>query len=117
MHKDNINPDHYKQGDVECIDAIASALSPEEYRGYLRGQVFKYLWRLGKKDVPQQEVGKAGWYLDRLNKAYDDVDSTQFMNDLLNGVSYKDGLNLSDSLQESMEEDDLYKVGLTKAND
>jgi len=67
---DAINPSHYKQGDVECIDAIKSALSPEEYQGYLRGQCFKYLWRLGKKDDPNQELGKVGWYLNRLMETY-----------------------------------------------
>jgi len=67
---DAINPSHYKQGKVECIEGIEAALSPEEYRGYLRGQIFKYLWRLGKKDDPIQEIGKAGWYMNRLAETY-----------------------------------------------
>lgn len=66
---DNVNnPVHYTQGNVECIDAIESALSPEEFRGYLRGNIIKYAWRLGRKDDPIQEIGKIGWYANRLNK-------------------------------------------------
>lgn len=37
--------DHYTQGSVECIDAIRSALTPEEFRGYCKGQIIKYVWR------------------------------------------------------------------------
>jgi hypothetical protein len=44
-----ISPAHYTQGDIECIDAIRAQLSEEEWRGFLRGQVAKYTWRLGRK--------------------------------------------------------------------
>lgn len=60
--RDAINPDHYKQGDVECIDAIRSALTPEEFRGYCRGSALAYLWRMGRKDEMHQEANKAIWY-------------------------------------------------------
>jgi Protein of unknwon function (DUF3310) len=62
---DPINPDHYKQGDLECIDAIQSALSPEEYRGYLKGQIIKYVWREKHKNG-QEDVEKAAWYVEKL---------------------------------------------------
>ena len=55
-------PDHYTQGGVECIDAIRAQLSPEEWRGFLRGQVAKYNWRLGRKDALEQDVRKLRWY-------------------------------------------------------
>ena len=51
---------------MECIDAIESALSPEEYRGFLKGQVVKYVWRCRLKGAEHQDHAKAGWYLDRL---------------------------------------------------
>ena len=63
---DPINPSHYKAGEVECIDAIASALSPAEFRGYLRGQVMKYCWRLGLKDAAEQDARKLLWYAQML---------------------------------------------------
>jgi len=31
------NPPHYKQGKVECIEAIQSALTEEEFRVYCEG--------------------------------------------------------------------------------
>jgi hypothetical protein len=37
--------DHYRQGDIECIDAIRAALTDEEWRGYCKGNVLKYTWR------------------------------------------------------------------------
>jgi hypothetical protein len=55
-------PAHYNQGDVECIDAIRAQLSDEEWRGYLRGQVAKYNWRLGRKDALEQDARKLRWY-------------------------------------------------------
>ena len=59
---DPVNPPHY-QGDVECIDALRAALSPEEFRGYCRGSAIAYLWRLGRKDAPEQEARKAAWFV------------------------------------------------------
>lgn len=35
----------YSHGSVECIDAIKAALSPEEWRGFVKGNVLKYVWR------------------------------------------------------------------------
>lgn len=63
---DEINsPAHYKQGDIECIDAIESALTADEFRGYLKGNVIKYIWRERHKQQATA-VGKANWYLQRL---------------------------------------------------
>lgn len=64
--RDAINPGHYKQGDVECIDAIRAQLSDEEWRGYLRGQIAKYNWRLGLKDAAEQDAKKLLWYANLL---------------------------------------------------
>ena len=43
------SPSHYASSSIECIDAIRSQLSPEEFRGYLRGSIAKYNWRLTSK--------------------------------------------------------------------
>lgn len=40
---DAVNPDHYKQGNVECIDGLESALSPAEFEGFLKGNILKYV--------------------------------------------------------------------------
>lgn len=59
------HPAHYTQGGIECIDAIEAAMPPEAYRGYLEGNVIKYLWRHRLKGG-REDLRKAQWYLDRL---------------------------------------------------
>jgi len=59
-------PQHYASGGVECIDAMQAALSPSEFKGYLRGNAFKYIWRCEDKGNPEQDLAKAAWYLEKL---------------------------------------------------
>ena len=61
---DPINPSHYKQGGIECIDAIKAATG-DGFIGYVWGNVLKYLWRWPKKGGVD-DLKKARWYLDRL---------------------------------------------------
>ena len=58
-------PAHYTAGEIECIDAIKAALTPDEFRGYLKGNILKYVWRERHKGGVQS-LGKAEWYLGRL---------------------------------------------------
>jgi len=60
-------PSHYRQGGIECIEAIEAQLTPEEFRGYLKGNVAKYIWRERHKGG-HQSILKAQWYLDRLSE-------------------------------------------------
>lgn len=55
----------YNAGSIECIDAIQAALTPEEYRGFLKGNVLKYTWRERHKGG-EESLKKAQWYLARL---------------------------------------------------
>ena len=64
LQPDTINPSHYKQGDVECIDAIKSATG-DGFTGYLTGNILKYIWRWKHKNGIE-DLKKARWYLDRL---------------------------------------------------
>jgi hypothetical protein len=60
------HPLHYTQGDgIECIEAIQAALTPEEFRGYCKGNVLKYVWR-EKHKGSTESLQKAVWYLLRL---------------------------------------------------
>jgi hypothetical protein len=61
---DPINPFHYKQGGIECIEAIKAATG-DGFIGYVWGNVLKYLWRWPKKGGVD-DLKKARWYLDRL---------------------------------------------------
>jgi hypothetical protein len=58
-------PEHYAASSIECIEAIEAQLSPEEYKGFLKGNVAKYVWR-EKKKGGTESLRKARWYLDRL---------------------------------------------------
>ena len=58
------DPDHYK-GAVECIDAIKASMSQEAFRGYLKGNVQKYMWRHEKKGGIE-DLRKAQVYLNWL---------------------------------------------------
>ena len=60
-----ISPSHYQQGEVECIDAIRSALSKEEFEGYCRGAILKYCWRFRHKGGAE-DLEKAKVYMDWL---------------------------------------------------
>jgi hypothetical protein len=60
------SPPHYTAGGIEAIDAIEAALSDEGFRGALKANVLKYLWRYEKKADPISDLRKARWYLDRL---------------------------------------------------
>ncbi len=63
---DNVNrPSHYASGSIECIEAIKAQMTPDEYQGYLRGNVVKYMWRWREKGGVES-LRKARWYLDRL---------------------------------------------------
>jgi hypothetical protein len=65
---DPVNPSHYKKGDIECIDAIRSMLTEDEWRGFLKGTSVAYLWRLGHKDAVEQDARKTLWYVSWLAK-------------------------------------------------
>lgn len=58
-------PTHYRQGNVECIEAIQAALGVEGFRAYCKGNVIKYLWRETYKGG-QVDVEKAQKYLEWL---------------------------------------------------
>jgi hypothetical protein len=43
------HPSHYNYGNIECIEAIEESMTPEAYKGYLKGNTLKYLWRYERK--------------------------------------------------------------------
>ena len=62
------NPDHYNTGNIECIEAIEESMSSEAFKGYLKGNCMKYLWRYDYKGKPIEDLEKAQWYLAKLLK-------------------------------------------------
>lgn len=63
---DNVNhPSHYGNGSIECIDYLEDFLTKEEFIGYLRGNIGKYLHRWRYKNGIE-DLEKAQWYLTKL---------------------------------------------------
>jgi len=59
-------PDHYNTGAIEAIEAIKASMHPQEFKGYLKGNCMKYLWRYEYKGKPVEDLRKCRWYLERL---------------------------------------------------
>lgn len=60
-------PPHYTAGGIECIDAIRAALTPDEFRGFCKGNAIKYAWR-EKLKGGDEDLKKAAWYLAKVVK-------------------------------------------------
>ncbi len=61
-------PRHYNTGNIECIDAIEESMSSVAFKGYLKGNCMKYLWRYDYKGKQVEDLQKAGWYLNKLTE-------------------------------------------------
>ena len=70
-----INPMHYQQGRVSCIDYIEDRLGYSGFKQYLLGSHYKYTYRfkykhkhlpkLKRKQKELEDLQKSQWYLDR----------------------------------------------------
>lgn len=65
---DVYHPKHYDNGKVECIDWIEEMLTPEEFKGYLKGAALKYQFRCENKEDAQKDLEKAKWYISKLKE-------------------------------------------------
>ena len=69
VSKDNVNnPAHYGTGNIECIEYIEDFLTREEFIGYLRGNIAKYMHRWRYKNG-LEDLEKAQWYHNKLIEA------------------------------------------------
>lgn len=71
-NSDTVNhPSHYCQGGIECIKAIEASMTPEEFQGYCKGNVMKYIWRFreknGLEDLKKAQV-YLGWMIESKEK-------------------------------------------------
>ena len=67
-HNNVDSPSHYKHGKKETIEVIRDCMTNDEYHGYLKGNVLKYVSRYKFKGEPLEDLQKAHWYLNRLIK-------------------------------------------------
>jgi hypothetical protein len=64
--KDTINPAHYQQGAIQCIEALESAtIGKSGIEAVCTANIIKYLWRYEAKGGVE-DVRKARWYLEHL---------------------------------------------------
>ena len=68
------SPPHYKQGGIECIDAIKASMSQSGFRDYLKGNIIKYIWRYEHKGKAIEDIKKALWYLKRLENMLEEIE-------------------------------------------
>jgi len=61
----NINPEHYKVGNLEVFDILEAKLSLEELIGFCKGNILKYTIRAEHKGG-LEDFKKAQWYLNKL---------------------------------------------------
>jgi hypothetical protein len=64
-------PPHYTDGGIETIDYIRAKLTPEGFRGFLTGNILKYMSRAGKKGKASEDHEKAAVYLGWLKELPD----------------------------------------------
>lgn len=62
-----INPEHYRQEKVQCIDAMRFFLSDEIVAHGCLFNIFKYLWRYADKNGAE-DIEKAKWYMQELKR-------------------------------------------------
>jgi len=72
LDQDNVNkPSHYGQGSIEAIEYIKDFLNDDEFQGYLRGNIAKYLHRFpyknGIEDLKKAQV-YLGWLIEHKEK-------------------------------------------------
>lgn len=68
VKEDVVNhPKHYKKGSqgLECIESMEKAFSEDEYRGFLKLNAYKYVYRHESKNG-LEDLNKAEFYLNKL---------------------------------------------------
>lgn len=66
IKQDGFYEDAYNPEKVKVTEAIQASMGDEAFRGLLKGNTMRYLWRYEKKGKPLEDLKKARWYLNRL---------------------------------------------------
>lgn len=61
------HPSHYNHGGKETIEILKDFLTEDEFKGFLKGNVLKYMHRYKFKNGIE-DLNKASWYLDKLKE-------------------------------------------------
>lgn len=76
--EDNIEPNHYKLNikgiDIEVRDIMKCVMSKEEYKGFLYGNIIKYVLRTKYKNG-LEDIKKAKQYVEWLIEEKENIDN------------------------------------------
>jgi len=72
-----IGGDHYASKSIQPWEAMEAWLSPDAFRGFLRGNAIKYLARAGSKGSELEDYQKAQHYLTKLIEIIKDGDNLE----------------------------------------
>ncbi len=53
---------YYSEGGIECLDVIKAKLTPEQFRGFLLGNIIKYSCRANYKGSFDRDIEKVRFY-------------------------------------------------------
>ena len=66
-----MEPEYYSKNGLSPLQAMKNGLiSEEEYVGFCKGNVIKYVVRAGHKDDPLKDIDKAITYLEQLKEYF-----------------------------------------------
>lgn len=60
-----VGGEHYKTMPIQPWDLMELVMSPEEFRGFLKGNIIKYTLRAGRKAGATDDADKAKHYYDK----------------------------------------------------
>ena len=69
-----VSGSHYKDMGMQPWAVMQAVLTPEEFRGYLKGNVIKYAMRQGKK-ADTDDTGKAKHYAQKLEEVINELNA------------------------------------------
>lgn len=70
--EDVINkPNHYHKGNIDIYEIMQAKLTPEEYKGFCKGNVLKYLLRADLKGNAINDLKKLQFNQERLLECYE----------------------------------------------
>jgi hypothetical protein len=62
-----VSGSHYKDMPIQPWALMEAVLTPEEFRGFLKGNIIKYSMRAGRKE-DSDDAGKAQHYMQKLQE-------------------------------------------------
>ena len=100
-------PEYYTMGGLSPLKAFEQGLlTKEEYKGFLKGNIIKYVIRAGKKEDALRDIVKAMDYLHHLYVCFNEEDKRN-QDLLLKDIQFEDDLEKVEDMIKSCKEEFL----------